>query len=254
MNRDTQSILLILVGGAILRISYGEVYLRYVKESLQPFLLLSGAALVLLGLASLVRDNRRGAPRRGPAGAGAALPPTAGHDGHDHSHGPRVGWLLLLPVLAIFLVAPPALGSYAAGREEAEYAEPEELPSFSALAEPAAGVDWVPLSLTNYYTRAVWDDGASLADNPIRLTGFVTPRPAGGFYLTRLRISCCAADAQSIQVVVVSNTPAPATDTWVAVTGTYAPAMSHPEEGYDEPVIMADTLEVIPAPADPYEI
>ena len=34
---------------------------------------------------------------------------------HDHGgHGPRVAWLLLLPVLTIFLVAPPALGSYAA--------------------------------------------------------------------------------------------------------------------------------------------
>ncbi|HEX6245842.1 MAG TPA: hypothetical protein VFZ61_33185, partial [Polyangiales bacterium] len=39
-----------------------------------------------------------------------------GH-GHDHGHHePRVGWLLILPVLGLLLVAPPALGSYAAGQ------------------------------------------------------------------------------------------------------------------------------------------
>lgn len=125
MNRDTQSVLLVLLGGAIPRISYGEVYLRYVKEGLQPFLLIAGALLVLLGVASLVGDNR-----------GRRVPASQPH------HGPRVGWLLLLLVLAIFLVAPPALGSYAAARDDAEYAEPEDLPSFSALPEPAEGVDW----------------------------------------------------------------------------------------------------------------
>lgn len=240
MNRDAQSILLVLLGGALLRISLGETYLRYVKESLQPFLIVSGVLLVALGLVSLIRDNRR---RREPA-----VP-----DGHDHAHGPKVAWLLLLPVLSIFLIAPPALGSYAASRDDAEIAEPEALPAFPPLPEPAAGVEWVPLSLTNYYTRAVWDDGVSLTDRPIQLTGFVTDRPEGGFYLTRLRISCCAADASPIKVVIETADAIPAPDTWLAVTGRYAPAVLNAAEGYEEPVLTAGTLQVIPAPELQYE-
>lgn len=243
MNRDTQSILLILLGGAVLRISLGDTYLRYVKESLQPFLIVSGVLLVALGMVCVVRDNRA---RRG-AGPSA-------DDGHGHAHGPAVGWLLLLPVLAIFLVAPPALGSYTAARDNAEIAEPETLPKFSPLPAPEAGVDWVPLTLTNYYTRAVWDEGATLGERPLQLTGFVTERPAGGFYLTRLRISCCAADSQSIKVVIYSDLATPPVDTWLAVNGVYTPAEPHPSEDYDEPVLTATSLQVIPAPEYPYEL
>lgn len=239
MNRDAQSILLVLLGGALLRISLGETYLRYVKESLQPFLIASGVLLVVLGLVSLVRDNRRRRPLRAEA--------------DDHTHGPKVAWLLLLPVLSIFLIAPPALGSYSAARDDAEIAEPEALPAFPPLPEPAAGVDWVPLSLTNYYTRAVWDEGTSLTDRPIRLEGFVTERPEGGFYLARLRIACCAADASPIKVVIESSDAVHPADTWLAVTGTYAPGVVNAAEGYEEPVLTAVTVEVIPAPEIPYE-
>ncbi len=241
MNRDTQSIVLVLLGGALLRISVGETYLRYVKESLQPFLIASGVLLVALGVISLVRDNRRRSAESSHSG------------GHDHAHGPKVAWLLLLPVLAIFLVAPPALGSYAAARDDAEIAEPESLPAFPPLPSPAAGVDWAPLSLKNYYVRAVWDDGASLIGRPIRLVGFVTERPGGGFYLTRLRIACCAADSQPVKVVIRTDDVVPAVDTWLEVTGSYAPAVANAAEGYDEPVLTAVTMDVIPAPENPYE-
>jgi hypothetical protein len=38
-----------------------------------------------------------------------------GH-GHGHRHGERVGWLLLAPVVALLMVAPPALGSFGVDR------------------------------------------------------------------------------------------------------------------------------------------
>ncbi len=79
MNRDTGNVLLVLLGGAVLRISVGDTYLRYVKSTLQIPLILTGAILVLLGLVSLWRENpgrsartRRtgppspGCPRRAP--------------------------------------------------------------------------------------------------------------------------------------------------------------------------------------------
>ena len=42
MTREVQSIILLLVGIATLRISWGTAYLNYVKEVMRPWLLLSG--------------------------------------------------------------------------------------------------------------------------------------------------------------------------------------------------------------------
>ena len=56
MNKEVQPVVLVLVGAAVLKISLGEAYLRYVKESLQPFLVASGVVLVLLGLLSACKD------------------------------------------------------------------------------------------------------------------------------------------------------------------------------------------------------
>ena len=36
MRRDVQAIVLILVGGAILRITIGDTFLNYVKEGMRP--------------------------------------------------------------------------------------------------------------------------------------------------------------------------------------------------------------------------
>jgi hypothetical protein len=164
VNRDTGNVLLVLVGGAILRISVGDTFLRYVRGGLQIPLIIAGSVLILLGLASIWRENpgRRGRSAVATADTeelvGAQAGRTSGHltgeavdaidpvddgpaaggqvardehgrnehgygehgrDAHGHAHGNRVAWLLLLPVFAIFLIAPPALGAYAADRATA---------------------------------------------------------------------------------------------------------------------------------------
>ena len=50
VRRDVQAVLLVLVGGALLRHLIGDAYLNYVKEWLGPLVLVSGAVLVVLGL------------------------------------------------------------------------------------------------------------------------------------------------------------------------------------------------------------
>ena len=63
MSQSLQiGVLLVLVGGALLRIAAGDEYLRYVKESMKPWLLLSGGLLVVLGILALV-DVLRSAVR-----------------------------------------------------------------------------------------------------------------------------------------------------------------------------------------------
>lgn len=241
MNRDTQSVLLVLVGGAIVRISLDDTFLRYVKDWMRPGLLAAGAVLVVLGLVSLWRE--RGSRRR------AAAFPDLGHSRHDHAeHGPWVAWLLVLPVLAILLVAPPALGSYTASRSSSAVAEPKESEYL-----PLPPGDPVTTTLTDYATRTIWDEGRSLEGRRIRLVGFVTPRPGGGFYLTRIVLMCCAADGRPVRVAVPDPPRTLPADTWVAVTGRYG-GLDERSTGTEQvPALRAEAVTLVPTPADPYE-
>jgi uncharacterized repeat protein (TIGR03943 family) len=263
MNRDTQSVLLVLLGGAVVRISVDDTYLRYVRSWTRPYLLTAGAVLIVLGLASLWREHlaRRSAgatPAAPPAPVGPAAPigsidpavpaAAADHDGHDHGHGPRVAWLLLLPIFAIFLVAPPALGSYAAGRGGNNIAKPADNSSFAALPDG----DPVTTTLADYATRAIWDQGRSLQGRHVRLVGFVSPRPGGGYYITRLVITCCAADARPIKIAVQGQAGQFPTDSWIEVTGSYG-GMDPGTKTEQIPIIRADSVNQVKTPSEPYE-
>lgn len=245
MNRDTQSVLLLLVGGALVRISVDDTFLRYVKDWMRPGLLAAGGLLVVLGAVSLWREHLA----RRPAGSPTDPELVVDEHGHDDDHGPRIAWLLLLPVLAIFLVAPPALGSYTASRSSAAAAPAEPESEFAPL--PAG--DPVTVTLTDYATRAIWDRGRSLADRRIRMVGFVTPRPGGGFYLTRITITCCAADARPIRIAVRDGDRSLPADAWVAVTGTYGGRDEAAKTVDQVPVILAESVHAVQAPAEPYE-
>ena len=239
MNKEVQPVVLVLVGAAVLKISLGEAYLRYVKEGLQPFLVASGVVLVLLGLLSAWRDLDRG-------GDSTSAPVDQAGDGHDHAHGgPGIAWMLLLPVAAIFLVAPPALGADAASRDSGTVAGPRET-SFVPLPEG----DPVPLSVADYAVRAGWGGADTLQGRRVALDGFVTPTEDGGWYVTRIAMSCCAADGQAVKVKVLGQ-PAPPADTWVEVTGTYVPADA--EDPRTVPaVIQASGVVETTAPSNPY--
>ncbi|WP_331272971.1 TIGR03943 family putative permease subunit [Motilibacter deserti] len=258
MNREAQSIVVTLLGGALLRISLSDLFMRYVKEAMQPFLIASAIVLLVIGLYPVVSEllwprkavaGAADASELSAAGEGAATlveTGTAVHEGHGHEHGgPRIAWLLLLPVLAIFLVAPPALGSYAASRSSV--AVPESTNSnLAALPEGE-----VPLTLVEYANRAVWDDGRTLQGRTLELTGFVTPATDGkSWFVTRMMMSCCAADASAV-LVEVQGEPAPEKDTWVTVRGTYTTYAGAKEAG--AAVIAAASVEQVDQPADPYE-
>jgi uncharacterized repeat protein (TIGR03943 family) len=239
VNADTESLLLVLLGGALVRISIDDTFLRYVREWMRPALLVAGALLVVLGVLSLWREHR----------PSAAAEPAAGGDTSDgHAHGPWTAWLLVLPVVAIFVVAPPALGSYMAERSTATVTEPAE-----SEFPPLAAGDPAELTLTDYATRAIWDRGRTLTGRRVRLVGFVSPRPTGGFCVTRIAVTCCAADARPIRIAVPAPPRTFPPDTWVAVTGMYGGVEPAPRTANEVPVLRVDSVEPVPAPADPYE-
>jgi uncharacterized repeat protein (TIGR03943 family) len=192
-----------------------------------PLLAVAGLVVVVLGAVTIGR-----ALRHEPTG-----------EGHDHDGMPRAGWLLLAPVAALLLVAPPALGSFGVGRG-ATIDVTAGAPAFEPLSEDAV----VPMTLLEYNQRAAEHAGESFNDATVELTGFVVGADAEGFRLARYQIACCAADAAPIVVQVVGvHGDLPPRDAWVTVTGRFDMG------GREVPRLVATGVTPIAPPDDPYE-
>jgi uncharacterized repeat protein (TIGR03943 family) len=224
VRRDTQHVLLVLLGGALLRIAADDTYLRYVRPSHRWLLLAAGALIVALAIVGMVRA-RAGAPA------------------HEHGHAP---WLLLAPVLVIALVAPPALGADAVGRAGTANAVQD-----ADVFGPLPPGDPAELSVAEFVQRAVWDTSASLDGREVVLTGFVVRRGAATD-LARLTIACCAADARPNRVRLVGDVGDHAADTWLHVQGVLQVGSATAAAGH-VPTLTVTEVTVVPAPPDPYE-
>ncbi|WP_242882312.1 TIGR03943 family putative permease subunit [Actinomadura litoris] len=248
MSRAAQNLLLILIGAAVLWITLGSgEYVNYVRPGFRYLLVPAASALLLLGAAGLRRERltAAGAPEH-PREHGDAP------SGHDHSRGPRTAWLLCLPVLAVFLIAPPALGSFTATRDSGRAAPPPAPPAEGFNPLPANGTP-VTMSMGEFIGRA-WEartgDPRKLQGVPVRLIGFVSP--AGkGWQVTRLKIACCAGDAVPFPVRV-RGLPRPPADTWVEVVGVWRPpAPGTRGTGVQE--LDGHSLKRVEKPKNPYE-
>ncbi|MFC6017723.1 TIGR03943 family putative permease subunit [Plantactinospora solaniradicis] len=242
MNRQAQAVLLLLLGGAVLKASLTDVYLRYVKEGLWPFLVAAGALLVVAGVMTLWYDLRR-------RGREHEHEQHGDDDGHGH-HEPRVGWLLLLPVLGLLLVSPPALGSYAVGQSGTALVGED-----SGGYPPLPAGDPVPITLLDYAGRAIFDQGVSLVDRRVQLTGFVAPGPDGEPILARMILSCCAADGRPIKLGMSGDRPSGLPpDTWVQVVGRYSTQLGKdPVSDVDIPYLHVESWRRVEPPKQPYE-
>ncbi|MFG2573275.1 TIGR03943 family putative permease subunit [Streptomyces sp. NPDC048481] len=238
MNRQSQSAVLFLLGAALLHAGATDLYLRYVKAGLRPLLLAAGAVLIVTALATAWYERRRAKHHTRPAAAPAA---------HPHPE-PRVAWLLILPLLALILVAPPALGSYSATRTGTALQEPLAYPSLPAT-------DPLPLGVVDYAGRAVYDHGRTLAGRRVRLTGFVALDHDGTPYLVRMALNCCAADAQPVKIGLTGRIPPVLQpDAWLTVTGVYTPRIARdPVNDGPIPFLKVTRAEPAPTPTDPYD-
>jgi uncharacterized repeat protein (TIGR03943 family) len=232
VNRQAQAVVLLLFGGAILRASVTDLYLRYVKEGLRPFLIAAGVLLIAAAVMTLWHERR---------------------SDEEHRHRePRVAWLLIAPVLGLLLVAPPALGSYAAGQAGTALGG-RQASDFPPL--PAG--DPVRISVLDYASRAVFDQGRSLGGRRVELTGFVAAGPDGGQYLARMVLACCAADARPVKLALTGDAPEPGTlsaDTWIEVVGRYTDRTADdPVNGEAIPYLEVESWQQVPAPKQQYE-
>jgi uncharacterized repeat protein (TIGR03943 family) len=153
--------------------------------------------------------------------------------------------LIVLPVVAVLVLPPTALGSYAASRRSAT--------SGGVVPASEQQIAEGPLELVDV-AAAAWSRDAMRAlvrraGSPVDFVGFVTRdagTPEDEFVLTRFIISCCVADALSVQVRVVGAPPGRfAEDTWVRVRGTFYPVGR-------EMLVDATDVTAVPRPTDPY--
>jgi uncharacterized repeat protein (TIGR03943 family) len=246
---------LVALGGAVLTVTLSGEYLDYVRETHRPWLLLTAAGLIGLGLISLfVRDEAVSArPRRrlhthGPLAAAPdeLAAERRAEQQHDHRRIPTVGWLLCLPLLLVLVVTPPPLGALAAGRADPTVPQPSSGSRFAAL--PAG--EPVPLAVHDFAVRAAWDAGRTLTGRTVTLTGFVTPDGAGGWSVSRAVMTCCALDARSYLVHVAGDPTGRAADTWVEVTGRFTAVAG---SGDHVAAIRAESVRPVPRPTNPYE-
>ncbi|MEV6521435.1 TIGR03943 family protein [Longispora sp. NPDC051575] len=255
MNRAAESVVVALVGGAVLRISLTDQYLSYVREGLRPFLVAAGVLLLATAGATLrseVFGRRRPADPHGtdpgqvePVRAGAA------RGGHGHAHGRTpVAWLLVLPVVALVLVGPRPLGADAAGRAGTALGSRAD-----ADFPPLTADDPARVGLLDYASRAVFDQGRTLDGRRVLLTGFTTDGPGGEVQLTRMILTCCAADARPVKVGLAGDVPGGlAPDTWIEVVGRYSSRTARdPVNGETVPYLLVESFREVPAPARAYE-
>ena len=238
MRREAQNILLLLVGGALLKITLDGTYLRYVKPAVKPWVIAAGVVMVVLAVIAIVADIR-------------AVRPVVTDDPHGHVHNAHSPWLLVLPVLAIFLIAPPALGADSVLRSDGRTVAPV-VPQGASAFPPLPGGAVVPLDLSEFITRSVWDGTHSLTGRTVALTGFVVQQ-GGSAYVARLVITCCAADATPMKVRLDGGQAAVLPDDqWIVAIGLLMPGSATAANEYT-PTLEVRGLTPISPPADPYE-
>jgi uncharacterized repeat protein (TIGR03943 family) len=81
----------------------------------------------------------------------------------------------------------------------------------------------------------------------------VSRRPTGGYYLTRMVITCCAADAYEVKIDVLGpKAGGYSANTWLKVTGQFVPGVDgNPDELIT--LLKATGVRRIQPPHNPYD-
>lgn len=237
VKRNVAGLVIVFVGAAVVQLAVSNTYLRYVKPGMRWMLLAAGLILIVLAVADVLADTRKKDEHEDHA-----------DDGHGHHGLPRAAWLLLIPIFALLVVDPPALGAAAAQRQSPVASKPIQPKSNSWLADNPQGGP-VNLAVRDYAVWAVWEK-ESMKGRAFSLTGFVTPAKNGTWYVTRMGLTCCVADATAF-MVEARGQAAPPKNQWVTVTGEWA----EPSKRVDGDVaaLTIDSVKSVTAPANPYE-
>ncbi|MFI6363687.1 TIGR03943 family putative permease subunit [Nocardia sp. NPDC050630] len=286
MKRETQNLLLLFIGGTVLWITLDGNYLRYVKPSLYPFLLISSIGFILLALIAIIRDIRRGtaSDQHNYMHGHHDIPDRAGSFGrddarhvdirghhnapvrreHDHNHGAgRAQWLLLAPVAALLLIAPPALGAGAAVTSSPVQVVPRDIAAEQPKLWPFPPLPAEPaprLPIVDLVDRALQDSSHSLDGREVTISGFIIrPKDLEQQHpdtpdadLARVVITCCVADARYVLVHLSGMPEVIEDDAWLEVRGVVESGSAQRDPDHT-PTLVITAYQRIEAPDRPYE-
>jgi uncharacterized repeat protein (TIGR03943 family) len=218
-----------------------DAMLKYLRPSMRPWVVSAGVGLAVIGLYGIVRARQL-----------AAEPDD--HEEHASStRRSRIAWLLVVPVVAIILFGPQAMGEFAVARSP-------HLPSYAFdIAAYAAGTGQRAPTLKMSDLLEGIEQRTNrdyLATHDVTLTGFVSFRSVSGrdsFVLTRYLISCCAADAQALSVTIVGAGPLPQKGQWLNVVARLQSTGATSLSSKYGPTLRFESMKQISAPAAPYE-
>ncbi|GAY14781.1 TIGR03943 family protein [Mycobacterium sp. shizuoka-1] len=232
MRRETENTLLLIVGIALVMVTVTGAYTRYVKTSMLPWLAISAVVVIALALVSIARDIRNG---------GAAT------EHSDHAHHSGIVWLLVVPVVLLIFVVPPALSARAAAPATVSVTNARSFPPLPPGNAPV-------VSLPEVLMRVAVGKVGGLDGKAITTTGF-TLRDGDRVDLAKIVIICCAADAQLARLHL--SGPAAATaaalpeNTWLRVEGT-VPAGQTYSGTSSIPTLEVSVVTRIDPPANTY--
>jgi uncharacterized repeat protein (TIGR03943 family) len=232
VKRETQNVLVLLLGLGVGVMVVRGGYLHYVKPSLMPWLVIAAAVLIALALVCIVRDIRQG-----------------GSETHDcRRHSGAMVWVLLVPVVLIAFVIPPAIEANGAAPVAAA-ATPHRR-AFPALPAERAPV----VSLPEVVMRAATDSAGTLDNRLVTVSGFTLLRD-GGVDLGRVVIVCCAADAQLARIHLTGPGATAAAgypeDTWLRIEATVVPGSASAAASFI-PTMTVTGVTKIDRPANTY--
>ncbi len=175
------------------------------------------------------------------------------HDGHKHSH---FSWgsiaLLMLPVALGLFVPPKPLGASAMVNRDVSVesltsaSSPDSNEVISKPKDEKNILDW----LIDFRTA---QDQSRFEEEQVKVVGFVYRDERFNeeqFMVSRFVVSCCAADAAPIGLVVQWPTGADLiADQWVEVEGTLT---IQPFAGEETPLVIAESVTPTDVPERPY--
>jgi uncharacterized repeat protein (TIGR03943 family) len=174
------------------------------------------------------------------------------HAGHAHGNLGWGGlWLVALPIILGLLIPPKPLGAAAMSNRQIS------LDSLTTNAAPQSSqllnrpgdknvLDWL-------IDFRIAKNPADFTDQEAKVIGFVYRDDrfaADRFMVSRFVISCCAADAAPLGLVVQwPDTAALASDQWVEVAGRFQPGEF---DGDPTAILVADSVTPTQVPQQPY--
>jgi putative membrane protein len=232
-------ILLALCIFLIAKLTSGKLSL-YINMRFMPLTVFGIAMLAIMGMALAAR-------------LGTNSPEDDHREDSNHSHNISLSALaiLTLPLLIGILIPSRPLDASAASTRGMNVSAPlirssSQTRQFEAAADTRNILDWIRIFNSN-------TDLAPYLGQTAKVTGFVyhDPRlPANQFIVSRFVITCCAADASAIGMIVTWNESSALKESdWVEVKG---PVQSSQLGGQPIPLIAASLVQSVQQPGQPY--